>query len=1051
MPASDSVPSPANASAPPEIGGIPGTPTSPVAVVWCRQVDNEAESPGYTTVPEEFPGLKETLEVIRVVGHLTINVADTHDYWDPDPSQPLSYYPNLFLYPAFGGRYTCIGRMFLSTEDRPRLGMKTLVLDTQKLLASGEFGATILRWHASMGGARADSTRAPPVPDPKLYDLVGEGFLFHKGSTDPVLLVASDQWEPAMQVVLDLIRSLPASLVALGAFLAFPYFLPEAKTNLHEFTEQLPLALALMRIGRGEAAGDRHEKRMSSWESGPITLRDLTDGLPGASRGKETTPLILQHIRDRNRPKLGTIVQRVDLVESPRLKAHLADPERQGGRDRRKEMWRIGTAMESAALLLQRARGRHVPVNVETAKRAQAYIQAELPEPAEGPSGEPAPVAVYAGPDLPIPSQHPPWLQRAPDPPVSAPSKDPEVVPVSVSEDPSLLSSAARPAPPPLIPPSPGPATAPSSTARPATPASPAPPSRGATPPAPPRAAPGSAPAPGTSAPSAPPAGPSAADLTQLKQSLAAEFLRLLDDRLAAQAAKAPRPVPGLDATASQQVDERLKAHRDQVVAELARQSTALQERLGRDEAALEARQRDLLATLVVQSIDRRWTERVEPKLAELVRSVEAAIKAQGESARAHLESEVGRVSQELATSITGVEEAVQASVSARLDLLVNEAADRDREARSALAQELTRQLDTKLEEAEQRRSKELRELEQKVSLLLDGRLRDLQEKSISRAQADLDKLRKEIDRGLAVSDGRHESSLEQLRSDLHDTQVHAMADLQVRLQAYTDQKLKEDVERERQKNLELLARLKAEVDGSTARLLESPRFDATIRERLQRSLEAYRPEMTRLVDERVAPLASAGRAQSAEALERAQRVEAALEARRAELLTLEETVRSELDDLDRRAQILADRLVPVVRKTWQRISELEKTAGPGGEELGEMKADLEREVHRVETEMAGRLTELRDRMETAISNQGRVWLTMVRQLSQLTEDRRVIEESRALLEERGGAEGADEATNLEALPSLLQSRTRAAPEREEDEPSPREAARRRRRPFSRS
>ena len=72
---------------------------APVASVWCRQVDNEAESPGYTTIPDDFPGMRETLESIRIVGNLTINVADTHDYWDPGPSQSLSFYPNLFLYP----------------------------------------------------------------------------------------------------------------------------------------------------------------------------------------------------------------------------------------------------------------------------------------------------------------------------------------------------------------------------------------------------------------------------------------------------------------------------------------------------------------------------------------------------------------------------------------------------------------------------------------------------------------------------------------------------------------------------------------------------------------------------------------------------------------------------------------------------------------------------------------------------------------------------------------------------------------------------------------
>src|SRR5262249_31906521 len=156
---------------------------------------------------------------------------------------------------------------------------------------------TVLRWHASMGGPRTDGGRPPPVPDPKLYDLLGEGFLFHKGTTEPVVAVASDAWETSVQVVLDLIRTLPASLVALGAVLAFPYFLPQAKTNLTEFTEQMPLALALMRVPRAEASGDRHEKRMESWESAPVTLRDLTAPIPVAKGGKDTTPLVLQFVR----------------------------------------------------------------------------------------------------------------------------------------------------------------------------------------------------------------------------------------------------------------------------------------------------------------------------------------------------------------------------------------------------------------------------------------------------------------------------------------------------------------------------------------------------------------------------------------------------------------------------------------------------------------------------------------------------------------------------------------------------------------------------------
>ncbi|MCI4351319.1 MAG: hypothetical protein L3K15_07390, partial [Thermoplasmata archaeon] len=461
--------------------------TSPVAVVWCRQVDNEAESPGYTTVPEEFPGHRETLDLIRVVGNLTVNIADTHDYWDPDPTQPLSYYPNLFLYPAYGGRYTCVGRMFLSTEDRPRLGMKTLVLDTRQLLATGEFGATVLRWHASMGGARRDSGRPPPMPDPNLYVALGEGFLFHRGATDPLVVVASSEWEAGMQVIFDLVRTLPASLVALGAILAFPYFLPQPKTNLHEFAEQIPLALAMMRVGKGEAGTERHARRIVSWEGSSVAVRDVTEGAPSPTgRGKDTVPLVLQFVRDHNEAKLAPIVQRVDAVELPRLLPHLTDPERQGGRDRRKEMWRIATAMESAALLLQKSRGRHVPVSQETAKRAQEYLQARVPAPdTEGPpeaavvsTPMPAPAAATAAPSSSPAPGIPPWLQRGPEP-MTSPGRG-EAVPVSTSDDPSLLKSAPpAPTPPPssTSSPSASPSSAVSGDPRPAPPprAAPAP------------------------------------------------------------------------------------------------------------------------------------------------------------------------------------------------------------------------------------------------------------------------------------------------------------------------------------------------------------------------------------------------------------------------------------------------------------------------------------------------------------------------------------------------------------------------------------------------
>ncbi|MCI4336335.1 MAG: hypothetical protein L3K17_03945 [Thermoplasmata archaeon] len=1088
--------------------------TAPVAVVWCRQVDNEAESPGYTTVPEEFPGLRETLDVIRIVGHLTVNVADTHDYWDPDPAQPLSYYPNLFLYPAYGGRYTCVGRMFLSTEDRPRLGMKTLVLDTQQLLASGDFGGTILRWHASMGGPRGDGGRPAPVPDPRLYDAIGEGFLFHKGSTEPVVAVASDDWEAAIRVVVDLVRSLPASLVALGAILAFPYFLPQPKTNLHEFTEQLPTALALMRVPRGEAAGDRHEKRMASWESAPVSLRDLTGGPPSPPKGKETTPLVLQFIRDHNAAKLAPIVQRVDLVEMPRLRGHLADPERQGGRDRRKEMWRIGTAMESAALLLQRARGRHVPVNVETAKRAQEYLQARLPDPSETPpnvENEPFPVAVHAA-GVTLPSQHPPWLQRGVTEVPPAPASNVrEVVPVSVSEDPSLLPASARP---------PAPLETPMSTSPPAPPPGGASLSAGVTP----------------------------TDLANLRQQITSEFLRFVDERMAAQAALVPPAPVGLDSTAQQQVDGRLAGLRETLTGEISRQVGGFQDRIGRDLSASELRQRELLAALVATEIDRRWADKVDPKITALLAHAEARALADRTAVEDRLKGRLDEIAEELRTHAAASEDALRTALAAQLDVHLSQAAERDRGTRTALEALLLAGVDARVHLADVRHAKEFQELEQRLTVLADGRQRETQDRLVQRgltdskelegrfsaltetrqkelqtrleqlavtqlrelkeleqrvavsaetrqrelqtrleqqalarprelkeleqrltalvdtsqkelqdraqlraagAQGESKELLAQLDRRIADSSTKSAERLTALRGEVTDAQVRAIADLQVRLQAYTDQKVREDGERDRQTYIELLARLKGEVDSSINRFVESPRFEASVTERIERALATQHTEITHEVDDRVVASGLPLRAEVTDLTDRLQRLESNGGARRDDLTQLEETFRSELDDLDRRAQILADRLVPVVRKTWLRISELERqgTGEVSEEALDTVRREVQREVRRLETNIDERVGEIRDRMETSISNQGRVWLTLVRQLSQLTEDRRVIEQSRALLRDRDSS--TDEATNLEALPGLLQPRSR--PEPPADDPEADDRGRRRRRAAPRS
>jgi hypothetical protein len=147
-----------------------------------------------------------------------------------------------------------------------------------------------------------------------------------------------------------------------------------------------------------------------------------------------------------------------------------------------------------------------------------------------------------------------------------------------------------------------------------------------------------------------------------------------------------------------------------------------------------------------------------------------------------------------------------------------------------------------------------------------------------------------------------------------------------------------------------------------------------------------------------------------------AQRVEAVqrdVASHEREIAGLEEAIRGELEELDRRLVVLSERLVPVVRKTWLRIAELEKGPSPG-EALAELEAQSTRmrqefaqEIHRLESELQEQNRDMRERMETTIANQGKVWLAVIRQLSQLTEERRSLAERHAGRRGHGSVPGA--------------------------------------------
>ncbi len=923
---------------------------SPVAVVWCRQVDNEAESPGYTTIPEEFPGRRETLETIRLVGNLTVNVADTHDYWDPDPAQTLSYYPNLFLYPAGDGRYTCVGRMFLSTEDRPRLGMKTLVLDTPQLIATGDFGGAVLQAWASMGGRPgADHPRAEP--DPAVYQAVGEGFLFHRGTTEPVIIVAAEQWNSAIDAVAELVRLLPTSLVALGAFLVFPYFLPEGKVNLHEFAEEIPLALAIMRVAEREAMGDRHAKRIQSWEAAPVSLRDLTK--PPATRGKDPLPLVLQHIREHAEDKIREVSRRVDLVEATRLRAHLEDADRQGGKDRRKEMWRIGTAMESAALLLARPRGRSIPMTGEAAKRANQYLQAH-PEPdTAGVTTAPHPNAPAESPEpASVPSQVPPWLQRPTE--VVVPPAGPVPVPMSVSDDPSTLPSGVT-APAPLPPPD-------------------------------------------ARLPPPPPIGGVTPTASVATPETEARFRAYVDQRVREVTAMIPPPADPkametrLTATALE-AESRSTAILDRRIRELAdaqsKTIAGLQTELAARLAAVEARP-VIPPNAVYDEVARQQREVIDPKFAETFEKSRLGMKASVEALTAQLRAEIAESIDEIRLRATKSEEELRAALVAQMDLELREAKDEGAVLREEIEARVREVLKERLAELDVRRAREVRELESRFGVLVEGRARDLETRLTATTKEQRDQMAQGGQEQVAQMERRLELSQEARLAASVEAQTQSLAGLQVRLQSYFDQRMREDQEREREKYVELLARLKTEVDQGLAHTITSAEFDRAVTDRVSRSLETARISDRKSMEARVSDLAARLQAQNEAGTNRLSQVETRLHERETALAEVEQSVRRDLEELDRRLQVMADRMVPLVRNTWLKVDELQKGGGPSAaadQRLKEFRREFTRDLRRLEGEMLEQTTELRDRMEGAIAHQGRIWLNFVRQMAASDDD----------------------------------------------------------------
>jgi len=653
-------------------------------------------------------------------------------------------------------------------------------------------------------------------------------------------------------------------------------------------------------------------------------------------------------------------------------------------------MWRIGTAMETAALLLTRPKGRSVSMTGEAAKRANEYLQARPgdtvllpPEPVPAiPPSVPAPVpGSLAG-------QHPPWLHRPAD--IELPPPGPVAVPVSTSDDPSTLPA-------------------------------------GATPPTPSAGPPAAAPSPPNE---------------ELEAILRSEIDRRFAELALRSAPAPPAPDPGpqiaratadLEAKWNLLLDTRLKEAGDRAT----RAILALQSDLTSRLAVVEARPVVSPAD-VASEAEQKLLGPIDSKFQVLSAKVEEGVRGSGEMWASRLREELRQSVDALKAQANHDEEEMRAALVAQIDLELREAHEQGTALREEIEGRVRDLLQDRLTEVDQRRAKEMRELEQRLGLLVDGRTKDVESRILVANEAARERIAAAQEERVSSAEKRLAVGAEARLAETSEAQTQALAGLQVRLQSYFEQKLRENQEREREKYVELLARLKSEVDQSLSKTMDSSKFEALIHDRVARELDLGREEQEKQIRSAVDDAAIRLTSHQEEGVVRLERLETKIQQRETDLLRVEQSMRHEMDDLDRRIQVVADRALPLIRRTWLRVSELEKE-GPAGADtearLKEMRREMTREIRRIEGELLEQTGDLRDRLEETLASQGRIWLNLLKQLQNASAGLVRSDAAAARLPRHGGKEEEDA-----SLETLMDENIRDAtgyPEFASDPPNP--------------
>jgi hypothetical protein len=118
------------------------------------------------------------------------------------------------------------------------------------------------------------------------------------------------------------------------------------------------------------------------------------------------------------------------------------------------------------------------------------------------------------------------------------------------------------------------------------------------------------------------------------------------------------------------------------------------------------------------------------------------------------------------------------------------------------------------------------------------------------------------------------------------------------------------------------------------------------------------------------------------------------------------EVLRMEVRDMRERMKVFSDSTIPLLRRTWAKVEEMGNTPSPPSirekkltklkaELWTELKAEIMVEMKRMEEDFIEHNRNILERMEGNLQTQGRIWLTLVQQMSRLTEERHTPEADR--------------------------------------------------------